>query len=94
LATGNWSADGSHLIYTDQTPAGGVAIVVASDGRDPHEIKGIEGTISWMVWTPDAKKIYITSISSNNSCRRRLAQGPNASFSNCARPVSLNSFFF
>jgi serine/threonine protein kinase len=58
LATGNWSHDGSHLIYAD----GSAAIVVGSDGRDPHEIKGIEGELVWMAWTPDAKKIYITSI--------------------------------
>src|SRR6266850_7153684 len=36
----------------------------------------------------------IRSSNSNSSCRRRLAQGANASFSNCARPCSLNSFFF
>jgi hypothetical protein len=29
---------------------------------------------------------FILSSKPNNSCRRRLAQGPNASFSNCARP--------
>src|SRR6266478_7695422 len=33
------------------------------------------------------------SNSSNNSCRRRLARGANASFSNYVRPFSLNSFF-
>ena len=62
LATGNWSRDGSHLIYADVSAAGGSAIVVASDGRDPHEIKGVEGGVTWMAWAPDAKKIYITSI--------------------------------
>ena len=62
LATSNWSRDGSHLIYADVSAARGSAIVVGSDGRDPHEIKGIQGGIVWMAWTPDAKKIYITSI--------------------------------
>jgi serine/threonine protein kinase len=62
LATGNWSRDGSHLIYADVSGARGSAIVVGSDGRDPHEIKGIQGGIVWMAWKPDAKKIYITSI--------------------------------
>jgi hypothetical protein len=33
------------------------------------------------------------SSNSNNSRRRRLAQGAKVSFSNCARPGSLNSFF-
>jgi hypothetical protein len=37
---------------------------------------------------------FMRSSSSNNSRRRRLAQGANVSFSNCARPCSLNSFFF
>jgi serine/threonine protein kinase/Tol biopolymer transport system component len=62
LATGNWSRDGSHLVYADVSAAGGSAIVVGSDGRDPHEIKGVEGGVTWMAWAPDAKKIYITSI--------------------------------
>jgi Tol biopolymer transport system component len=62
LATGNWSRDGSHLIYADVSAAGGSAIVVGSDGRDPHEIKGFEGGVTWMAWAPDAKNIYITSI--------------------------------
>jgi serine/threonine protein kinase len=62
LNTGNWSPDGSHLIYADGSATGGSAIVVGSDGRDPHEIKGIEGSVVWMAWTPDATKIYITSI--------------------------------
>jgi serine/threonine protein kinase/Tol biopolymer transport system component len=62
LATGNWSRDGSHLIYADVSAAGGSAIVVGSDGRDPHKIKGVEGGVTFMAWAPDAKKIYITSI--------------------------------
>jgi len=62
LATGNWSRDGSHLIYADVSAAGGSPIVVGSDGRDPHEIKGVEGGVTWMAWALDAKKIYITSI--------------------------------
>ena len=62
LATGNWSRDGSHLIYADVSAAGGSVIVVGSDGRDPHEIKGIEGGVAWMAWKSDAKKIYITSV--------------------------------
>jgi hypothetical protein len=37
---------------------------------------------------------FIRSSSSNKSCRRRLAQVANGSFSNCARPGSLHSFFF
>src|SRR6516225_1404129 len=34
------------------------------------------------------------SSSSNNSCRRRLAQGPSTSFSNSARPCALHNFHF
>ena len=34
------------------------------------------------------------SSSSVRSCRRRLAQGDNENFSNCARPCSPHSFFF
>jgi hypothetical protein len=34
------------------------------------------------------------SSSSNKSCRRRLAQVANGSFSSCARPCSLHNFFF
>jgi hypothetical protein len=37
---------------------------------------------------------FIRSSNSSNSCRRRLAQGANTSFSNSARPCSLHSFFF
>jgi|HubBroStandDraft_5_1064220.scaffolds.fasta_scaffold68831_2 hypothetical protein len=37
---------------------------------------------------------FIRSSNSNNSCQRRLAQGANASFSNCARPCAVNSYFF
>jgi len=36
---------------------------------------------------------FMRSSSSNNSCRRRLAQGASESFSNCARPCSLKQFF-
>jgi len=42
LTTGNFSPDGSHLIYSDGSAAANSAIVVGSDGRDPHEVKGIE----------------------------------------------------
>src|SRR5882762_3443895 len=36
---------------------------------------------------------FMRSSNSNNSCRRRLAQGANESFSNCARPLFAEQFF-
>ena len=62
LATGNWSPDGSQLAYSDQSTGDGKAFVVRSDGRDPRELRGLEGSVAWIAWAPDGKKLYVTSI--------------------------------
>ncbi len=61
FVTGDWSPDSSQLAFSDDTGGETKRYVVRADGRDLRQIERFEGRSSWIVWSADAKSLYIST---------------------------------
>jgi Tol biopolymer transport system component/predicted Ser/Thr protein kinase len=52
----SWAPDGQTIVFAK----GSTLNVARSDGTEPHEILTIDGTPSWIRWSPDGKKLRFT----------------------------------
>ncbi len=60
LVTGEWSRDSSELAFFDDTHAESKGYLVRADGRGLRQIGRVEGSLEWIVWSADAKSLYIS----------------------------------
>ena len=61
LATGDWSADSSQLGFIDYTGGENKGYLVRADGRDLRQIARVEGEGGGLIWSADAKTVYLSS---------------------------------
>jgi len=62
LATGDWSPDSSQLSFMEYTAEENKGYLVRADGRDLRQIERAEATFVTMMWSADAKTIYLSSM--------------------------------
>jgi serine/threonine protein kinase/Tol biopolymer transport system component len=60
LTTGDWSRDSSQLSFSDNTGGETKALAVGADGRGLRQIKGVEGSVQWIVWSSDGRSLYLS----------------------------------
>jgi hypothetical protein len=62
LATGNWAPDNFHLSFTmEEAGKPGKAYIVGADGSGLHALTWNGGTMQGVVYSDDAKSLYINS---------------------------------
>ena len=61
LSTIDWSANSRQLSFVNVDGKQNHTYVVGADGRDLHEIKGLEDTIVWGAWSADGQQLFFTS---------------------------------
>jgi serine/threonine protein kinase/Tol biopolymer transport system component len=61
LATGDWSRDSSQLAFSDFTGGESKGYLVRADGRDLRQIERTQEPILNVVWSVDAKTVYVSS---------------------------------
>jgi Tol biopolymer transport system component len=60
LATGDWSPDSSQLAFVDYAGGEYKGYLVRADGRDLRQIERTEGVGGWIIWSADAKSVYVS----------------------------------
>ena len=61
LWTGNWSADGSHLIFCEtEADSSAKNYIVAADGSGLHQLPHLGNGPMNSVWSPDQKSLYVS----------------------------------
>jgi serine/threonine protein kinase/Tol biopolymer transport system component len=79
LGTGDWSPDGSQVIFEDHTTGQIKGYVVGADGRGLRQISPVEGAIATMFWSVDGKSLYISTIGADGRITvwKANADGPD-----------------
>ena len=84
LNTGDWSPDGSQLIFTDDTGGESKGYIVGANGRGLRKIGRVEGSIATITWSSDGKSLYISTFGSQSGARPTVWKA-NADGSNVER---------
>jgi Tol biopolymer transport system component/DNA-binding winged helix-turn-helix (wHTH) protein len=74
--SGNWTPDGSHIIYSYQHKIA----IVNEDGSDPHTIAEISGSAAWFRYSPDGRLIrfsILQDLENSSSLWEMRADGTN-----------------
>lgn len=61
MATFAWVPDDSEFAFADYSGNEAKGFLVGADGHGSRQIEHVEGSLGWLFWSPDGKKIYASA---------------------------------